>query len=320
MKHLNFLLCITAFFTVTLISCKEENILPEPVAAFTMSEKTVEPGEIITFTNRSENATSYFWDFGDGETSTDENPTHSYSVYGTFTITLTATGEGGEDLASKTITVSYPAPVANFTMDKTEAETGKTITFTNSSENATGYSWDFGDGNTSTDENPTHSYSSDGTFTVKLTATGDGGINSTSKTISIINPLIGKWDIIEGTYNGSTISDLTGYINIVNETHYKASFDNSSNSGYVSAKYTLTGTTFKSNLNGNSLILNGYSSSYTLNPYEVIWSASLSCSRTVFNKWGGTAIAYGENSIEISGTTLIFTSRNGKTIIKYTKE
>jgi PKD repeat protein len=84
-------------------------------------------------------------------------------------------------------------PVANFTMNKTKAETGETITFTNSSENAITYSWAFGDGNTSTDENPTHSYSSDGTFTITLTAKGVGGENSTSKTITVKTSYDGSW-------------------------------------------------------------------------------------------------------------------------------
>lgn len=175
-------------FSFLIISCEKEEIAPEPVANFTASKTSAEVDETIMFTNSSENATTYFWDFGDGNTSIDENPIHSYSGNGTFMVTLTATGDGRENSTSKTITVAYPAPVANFTMDKTEAETDETITFTNSSENATTYSWDFGDGNTSIDENPTHSYSSDGTFTVTLTATGDGGENSTSKTITITAP------------------------------------------------------------------------------------------------------------------------------------
>jgi len=76
-------------------------------------------------------------------------------------------------------------PVASFTIEKTEAAPGDTITFTNSSKNAISYSWNFGDGSASTNENPTHSYSKKGTYTVTVTAKGDGGENSTSKTITI---------------------------------------------------------------------------------------------------------------------------------------
>ena len=86
-----------------------------------------------------------------------------------------------------------PNPVASFILDKTSSQIGETIYFVNTSENASNYFWDFGDGNTSTDENPTYSYSSDGTFTITLTATGEGGEKSVSKTIEIITDLIGVW-------------------------------------------------------------------------------------------------------------------------------
>lgn len=76
-------------------------------------------------------------------------------------------------------------PVASFSMDKTKAETGEIIAFTNTSQNASLYSWNFGDGDTSTYASPKHAYSKDGTFTVTCSAKGDGGENSTSKTIAI---------------------------------------------------------------------------------------------------------------------------------------
>ena len=80
-----------------------------------------------------------------------------------------------------------PTPVASFTMDKSDALSGELITFLNNSKYASKYSWDFGDGNTSTKENPTHSYSENGYFNIILTAIGDGGENSVSETI-VISP------------------------------------------------------------------------------------------------------------------------------------
>ena len=64
-------------------SCKKT-----PTACFTASSTSVSVGDNVTFTNCSENAKSYSWDFGDGVTSTDENPTHSYSNAGTYTVTM----------------------------------------------------------------------------------------------------------------------------------------------------------------------------------------------------------------------------------------
>jgi len=163
---------------------------PDPVAGFTMDKNLAEPGELITFTNTSEHAVSYSWDFGDNATSASIDPVHIYSIEGTFTVQLTATGPGGvTNTATNTVTIKYADPVAGFTMDKSEAAPLEVITFTNTSENASSYMWDFGDGSTSTDTNPTHEYDTDGIYTVQLTATGPGGAtNSTSATITIIWP------------------------------------------------------------------------------------------------------------------------------------
>jgi PKD repeat protein len=84
-------------------------------------------------------------------------------------------------------TPSAPAPTANFTYAG-EGLAPSTVTFTNTSSNSTSYSWDFGDNTTSTATNPTHTYRVGGVFTVKLTATGAGGTNSTTKTVNITAP------------------------------------------------------------------------------------------------------------------------------------
>ena len=92
-------LIISIFF---LSSCSDDSSpTPEPSVSFTMDKSTARVGETITFTNTSPNATSYEWDFGDGDSSTEENPAHSYSRAGQFTITLTANGEEG----NKSVTI-----------------------------------------------------------------------------------------------------------------------------------------------------------------------------------------------------------------------
>lgn len=80
-------------------------------------------------------------------------------------------------------------PVAGFSITGTNMTAPAKISFTNSSINAVGYSWNFGDGSTSNDENPTHIYQTGGTYTVTLEATGgpNAGITKTSKTITILN-------------------------------------------------------------------------------------------------------------------------------------
>ena len=87
---------------------------------------------------------------------------------------------------SGSTTPPTPAPTASFNYSG-NGVAPSTVTFTNSSTNATSYSWDFGDNNnnTSTAQNPQHSYLVGGVYTVKLTATGAGGTNSTTKTVNV---------------------------------------------------------------------------------------------------------------------------------------
>jgi PKD repeat protein len=84
-----------------------------------------------------------------------------------------------------------PEPMADFSFSPSTAEIGTKVTFNNHSTNAIKFLWDFGDGTTSTEENPTHIFYNDGIHSISLTATGDGGTNSTSKTIEISLPLCG---------------------------------------------------------------------------------------------------------------------------------
>ncbi len=183
-------------------SCKKDDkvdpVDTQVVADFTFTQGTA--GE-VTFKNTSKNATSYTWDFGDGSKSTEENPTHTYTKDGTYTIKLTATNAGGSAEKTRTVTISLEGTstqlVANFTFAVDEKTAGK-VTFTNTSEGATSYAWDFGDGNTSTDENPAHTYAKDDTYTVKLTATNaGGGSDNITKEVKITNSGITSIDIAD---------------------------------------------------------------------------------------------------------------------------
>ncbi len=112
---------------------------------------------------------TYFWDFGDSNTSNTFNPSHIYANAGTYSIRLQITNElncTGTSIFSHTVPAK-PTPDFTFT---TPTCPGGDVTFTNTSTNATGYIWDFGDGDTSTATNPTHAYATAGTYTVTLTA------------------------------------------------------------------------------------------------------------------------------------------------------
>jgi PKD repeat protein len=132
----------------------------------------------VTFTNTSteENIVGYSWDFGDGGTSGDPSPTHTYNDPDTYTVTLTIElADGSQVTETKTdlITVDEPV-VADFTADETTICEGESVQFTDTSSGGgiTNWSWNFGDGGTSTDRNPSHPYSAPGTYTVRLTVTG----------------------------------------------------------------------------------------------------------------------------------------------------
>jgi PKD repeat protein len=154
-------------------------------ANFTQDVVSIIEGESITFTDLSSGViTSWLWDFGDGSTSTDENPNHVYSKSGTYTVSLTASGLGVTDDIVKVDLISvYEASQAQFSADSTLIVVGDTVTFTNESEGSyDSFEWDFGDGSTSTDENPTHTYSVRGQYSVTLAIDGLGGAHTVTKT------------------------------------------------------------------------------------------------------------------------------------------
>ncbi|MDD3135964.1 MAG: PKD domain-containing protein, partial [Methanoregula sp.] len=142
----------------------------------------------VQFTGTSPLAvTAWHWDFGDGTTSTDQNPLHTYTPGGTYTINLTIThGNGTNTLVKKGYISAYALPVANFTASATSGVTPLSVTFTDQTTGApTSWLWEFGDGTTSTEQNPTHIFTTPGssttTYTVNLTATNPGGSTTTSK-------------------------------------------------------------------------------------------------------------------------------------------
>ncbi len=153
-----------------------------PVANFSGTPTSGAPPLAVTFTDSSTNTpTVWSWNFGDSSTSTAANPSHTYNANGSYTVALTATNAGGNNTCTKTnyITVAPPAPVASFTSTPpTSGVAPLTVSFTDTSTNTpTAWSWNFGDGGTSTAQNPSHTYSSPGTYTVALTATNAGGNN-----------------------------------------------------------------------------------------------------------------------------------------------
>lgn len=126
--------------------------------------------------------TSWSWSFGDGNTSTEQNPSHVYSKGGQYTVKLTARNAVGSNSTTKTKLITVESfPVASFSASPTLGKHPLSVTFTDKS---TGYPeswyWEFGDGSSSTEQKPVHTYSAAGKYTVNLTATNLAGSNMKS--------------------------------------------------------------------------------------------------------------------------------------------
>ena len=143
----------------------------------------------VTFADQSTadgDITAYSWDFGDGSTSTEQNPSHAYSIPGTYNVCLTITAHNpncSETYCHHVVVVHPPANVCHAAFVAQQPDPAHTtIVFTNQSTsdgNIGSWVWDFGDGNTSTEQSPSHTYSEPGTYQVCLTITdADGGCTS----------------------------------------------------------------------------------------------------------------------------------------------
>lgn len=161
-----------------------------PVASFTSSSSAVAPNTEVNFTDATTGTvSSWTWNFGDGNLSAEQNPSHRWATPGTYNVTLTARNEGGSTVATRQIVVKE-VPSANF---RWEAVEGTTIKFTDTSWNdPRSWRWDFGDGTTSTDRSPTHTFAS-GTFTVSLVVSNEAGTSdATTQQVVAIEPPVAR--------------------------------------------------------------------------------------------------------------------------------
>ena len=138
----------------------------------------------VQFVDVSTNSpNSWVWSFGDGGTSTIQNPTHTYAASGTFEVTLTASNAMGSSTEAEPgyIVVNAATPVASFTSNVTSGASPLSVQFSDTSNNTpTGWYWSFGDGATSTNENPVHTYTTVGSYAVSLGASNTAGSNTST--------------------------------------------------------------------------------------------------------------------------------------------
>ena len=203
-------------------------VQPSPVPVFTVSDNCLDfPA---TFTENSTittgTITNYDWDFGDGNTSTAQNPgSHQYASDGTYTVTLTLTSDQGCVTTATAPTTQFPEPIADFTMS-TEC-IGNANTITNNSSvggggTITTYSWDFDDGNTSALQSPgSHSYANENIYNVMLAVeTADGCQDTTFAPVGVHAQPVADFSIMDTcVYDAAQFTDnstvalgsITGY-------------------------------------------------------------------------------------------------------------
>lgn len=134
------------------------------------------PPLTVSFFNNTLDATTYLWEFGDGQISDDKEPSHTYRIPGVYTVKLTATGPGGSAVGSDVIVDVYDSPTALFeAVPKLIYIPQNEVTFLNRSIGAVTYDWDFGDGKSSSEFMPVHTYNAPGLFDVTLNVMNERG-------------------------------------------------------------------------------------------------------------------------------------------------
>ena len=163
----------------------------------------------VSFINASSGATTFQWNFGDGNfTNTIKNidtVLHTYTQVGTYTVTLKASNGCSDTTSTETIQV-FNSPIANFTAVPLTACIGDSIHFTNQTDTATSLLWNFRDNFTSTLVNPAHAYATAGTYNVQLKAfrqysSGLTCLDSISKSITIVAKLPGLFTVTDTVSN-----------------------------------------------------------------------------------------------------------------------
>jgi PKD repeat protein len=150
----------------------------------------------INFSDRSSgNITSWFWNFGDGTSSTAQNPVKRYTIGGNYPVTLSvSTSTGLQSTISHTVSVTTATPAAPpvasaFSISPSTATVRANVAFTDQSTGSpTSWQWNFGDGSTSNAQNPTHAYAFQGSYGVSLTVSNAASSSTASHVVTILPP------------------------------------------------------------------------------------------------------------------------------------
>jgi PKD repeat protein len=200
---------------VTPVILPPGSLAPQPpISAFNAEPQSGQYPLSVSFADVSSGSPdTWLWYFGDGESSTERNPVHTYRNAGTYTVTLTVSNPYGSSTKTKPDYItSGLIPAANFVATPGEGPAPLEVRFNDlSTGNPTSWSWDFGDGTTSTEHNPSHTYYTPGSYSVTLSVSNQFGTNSRYLTnyMKVTEPVI--LDVfIDNCRNGYLVPD--GYL------------------------------------------------------------------------------------------------------------
>lgn len=181
-----------------------------PISSFTMTPNPVLAGQTVIFNDTSTNSpVGWDWNFGDGSAhETTQNTTHIYQTPGNYEVNLTVS-DGGYNSSVQTETV-YGIVHSNFTSTVITGIYPMQLQFTDLSTNATSWLWNFGDGNTSTLQNPSHQFDVCGYMTISLNASNPVSYNTTTKTNYVLNYCGGNITPTPTPCYGTTDGDWCG--------------------------------------------------------------------------------------------------------------
>lgn len=214
-----------------------------PNASFVQDINSACTPVTVSFTNTSSSASTYYWDFGNGNTSTLESPTNVYVNAGAYDVKLIATNSGG---VSDTIMMvgavnAFDQPVAGYYAQITSScLAGNSISFTNTTTQSSYWLWDFGDGYTSTDEHPVHSYDFAGVYSVTLIAGNNDSCEHLITKAGYIT-IYDDWDAIVIVNDSSACNTSQNFVfstPTTGITSYAWDFGDGSNSNLPSPTHT----------------------------------------------------------------------------------
>jgi PKD repeat protein len=185
------LVVTTPLVTQTVPKTPQTAGIPPPIAQFTANPTSGVNPLTVNFTDQSSLSPDHWaWDFGDSSTSNKQNPVHTYTTAGSYTVGLVASNSGGSDSETKyyyiTVNPAYRPPGASFTANPPTAAQPYTVEFIDRSTGPpTNWSWNFGDGGASDLQNPVHTYpNTPATWYVTLNVSNPAGSSETTGTVT----------------------------------------------------------------------------------------------------------------------------------------